>query len=292
MSRPSPPPTSSAPFRIPHSAFRYPVLFVLCLLLTSLSAAEKSQEQDPAALIQRLGDPSCAVRDQALEALVALGERAVDALQQAAKHPDAEVRWRAQAALRRIRWQINPKLAARIGHLMDAFESRPVGDREMICRDLAIAGLSDAVPTLKRILATDPSSAVRQAAARALVLLGDEGLAALLEAGVKTDGLNPYTVAVRVQLGNNYLEQSDYPKALEQYTKALELEPRNTIVLYNIACVYSRMKKIQQALDALERAAAFGYRDVDWMEKDPDLDNLRDEPRYKAVVRRLREEAK
>jgi len=257
-----------------------------------LSAAEKAQEQDPAKLVERLGDPTCAVRDQATEALVALGDKAVPALQKAEKHADAEVRVRAKAALRRIHWQIGEKLAARIGDLMDGFEKRPVGEREMVCRDLAIVGLSDSVPTLKRVLGADPSNAVRQAAARALVVLGDEGLAALIEAGVKTEGLNPYTVAVRIHLGNSYLERSEYEKALEQYKKAMELEPKNSIVLYNIACTYSRMKKLEEALDALERCVEAGYRDVEWMEKDADLDNLRDEPRYKAVVRRLREEAK
>lgn len=257
-----------------------------------LSAAEKAQEQDPAKLVERLGDPTCAVRDQATEALVALGDKAVPALQKAEKHADAEVRVRAKAALRRIHWQIGEKLAARIGDLMDGFEKRPVGEREMVCRDLAIVGLSDSVPTLKRVLGADPSNAVRQAAARALVVLGDEGLAALIEAGVKTEGLNPYTVAVRIHLGNSYLERSEYEKALEQYKKAMELEPKNSIVLYNIACTYSRMKKLKEALDALERCVEAGYRDVEWMEKDADLDNLRDEPRYKAVVRRLREEGK
>jgi tetratricopeptide (TPR) repeat protein len=254
--------------------------------------AEKAQEQDPAKLVERLGDPGCAVRDQASEALVALGDKAVPALQKAEKHADAEVRLRARAALHRIKWQIGEKLATRIGDLMDGFEKRPVGEREMVCRDLSIVGLSDSVPTLKRILGADPSNAVRQAAARALVLLGDEGLAALLEAGVKTEGLNAYTVAVRIHLGNSYLERSEYEKALEQYTKAMELEPKNSIVLYNLACTYSRMKKLEEALDALERCVEAGYRDVEWMEKDADLDNLRDEPRYKAVVRRLREEGK
>jgi tetratricopeptide (TPR) repeat protein len=268
----------------------------LCLaawLLAPLlaAAAEKPQDQDPAKLVERLGDPSCAARDEALEALVALSDKAIPALQIAEKSPDAEVRFRARVALRRIHWAIGPKLAPRIGDLMDAFDKRPVGDREFICRDLAIVGLSDAIPTLKRILTTDKTAAVRQAAARALVLLGDEGLTALLEAGVKTDGLNPYTVAVRVHLGNSYLERAEYEKALEQYKKALEIEPKNSIALYNVACAYSRMKKIEEALDALDRCVDAGYRDVGWMEKDPDLDNLRDEPRYKTIVQRLRQQA-
>ena len=260
-----------------------------CLLGASV-AAEKAAELPPAKLVERLGDPSFAVRSEATEALIALGDRAVEALRQAGKSPDADVQSRARIALHRIQWQIGQRLAERIGDLMAGFGKRPVGEREMVCRDLAMVGLNDAVPTLKRILASDTSKAVRQAAARALVLLGDEGLAALLEAGVKTEGLNPYTVAVRVHLGNSYLERGEYEHALDQYRRALEIEPKNSIAHYNVACSYARMKKVDEALDALELAVKHGYRDVGWMEKDADLDNLRDAPRYKALVRRLREE--
>jgi len=264
------------------------------LLAAAVAAggAPPAAPAEPAKLIEQLGSGSFAERERAEEALVALGERAASALEQAEKHADAEVRWRAHRALRRIRWRIGPKLAPRIGDLMDGFEKRPAAEREAVCRDLAMVGLTDAVPTLKQILTTDPSAAVRQASARALVLLGDEGLAALLEAGVKTEGLNPYTVAVRIHLGNSFLERGELEKALDQYQRALEVEPKNSIVHYNIACSYARMKKDDLALDALERSIECGYRDVDWMEKDSDLDNLRDKPRYKALVRRLRESEK
>ncbi|MFW6163128.1 MAG: TPR end-of-group domain-containing protein, partial [Planctomycetota bacterium] len=256
---------------------------IALVLAASASAAE------PAKLVARLGDPSPAVRDKALEALVALGEEAKPALQAAQKHADPEVRWRAGVALHRIRWRLSPKLLAGIGDLMGRYEERPASEREMICRDLALGGLADAVPTLKQILTTDPSQAVRQAAARALVLLGDEGVQALLDAGVQLKGLERYTVSVRIHLGNSYLERAEYDKALAQYRKALELEPENSVAHYNIACTYSEMKEIDNALDALETAVECGYEDVEWMEKDEDLDNLRDQPRYQAIVRALRE---
>ena len=246
-------------------------------------------QPDLSRLIEQLGSESHAERENALEAAVALGDRAAAALKAAQKHKDAEVRWRAGVALHRIRWRIGAKLAARIGDLMDGFAKRPVGEREAVCRDLALAGLTDAVPTLMRILTAEPSQAVRQAAARALVLLGDDGLKALLDAGVKMKGIDRYTVSVRVHIGNSYLERGELDKALAEYEKARTLEPKNSIVHYNIACTYARMKKLAVALDALERSVECGYRDVGWMEKDSDLDTLRDQPRYKALVRKVRE---
>lgn len=243
----------------------------------------------PVSLVVRLGDPSATVRDQALEALVALGDEAVPVLTRALEHTDPEVAWRARAALHRIRWRIGPKLAARIADLMDGFGAQPRGRRELVCRDLAMVGLSDAVPTLQQILKADPSKAVRHAAARALVVLGDEGLAALLAAGVKTDGLNVYTVSVRIHLGNSHLERGHLEKALEQYRLGLEADPKNSIAHYNIACTYARMNKATLALDALERAVAHGYRDAEWMAKDSDLESLHDEPRFKALHQKLRD---
>ena len=262
---------------------------LLTTLLAVLLVAPSARAATPEKLIEQLGSDSPAARDKALDALVAMGDKTKDALSAALKHKDPEVRWRAAEALHRIRWRLSPKLLAGIGDLMDRFETRSVAEREMICRDLALGGLADAVPTLKQIVTTDKSPAVRQAAARALVLLGDAGLKALLDAGVKLKGLERYTVSVRIHIGNSYLERGEYEKALAEYGKAKEIEPKNSIVHYNIACTYSEMKKIDAALDALELAVACGYEDVEWMEKDEDLDNLRDHPRYKAIVRKLRE---
>ena len=264
---------------------RTPAVTLACLLLLAGSA----RAAGTARLVERLGSDSPAARDEALEALVAMGEKANEALAAAREHADPEVRWRAAVALHRIRWRLSARLLAGIGDIMDGYESRPRAEREMICRDLVLGGLADAVPTLKQILATDKSRAVRQAAARALVLLGDEGLQALLDAGVQLKGLERYTVSVRIHIGNAYLERGEYDKALVEYGKAGELEPKNSIVHYNIACTYAEMEKIDPALDALETAVECGYEDVDWMEKDEDLDNLREHPRYKALVKALRE---
>ena len=43
----------------------------------------------------------------------------------------------------------------------------------------------------------------------------------------------------------------------------------------------------EPALDALERSYEAGLADPDWMRQDSDLDNLRDLPRYKALVARM-----
>lgn len=56
-----------------------------------------------AAQIERLRSPHFRERVEAENALVVMGNGAVPQLEQALRHPDPEVRWRAKEALRRIR---------------------------------------------------------------------------------------------------------------------------------------------------------------------------------------------
>jgi hypothetical protein len=42
--------------------------------------------------------------------------------------------------------------------------------------------------------------------------------------------------------------------------------------------------ELGRAMDALRRAMAAGYRDVQWMRRDPDLDPLRSRPEFQALL--------
>ena len=55
--------------------------------------------------------------------------------------------------------------------------------------------------------------------------------------------------------GVAYLQESDYPNALEAFEKAYELSQRPEILL-NVATVHERSGKLQEAVDALERYLA------------------------------------
>jgi hypothetical protein len=73
------------------------------------------------------------------------------------------------------------------------------------------------------------------------------------------------------------------------------LEPRNPLVFYNLACSYSLSGEIDQAANALERALQLGYRDFDWLAKDPDLKPLRGHAAFddlKAKIRQLKAKAR
>jgi tetratricopeptide (TPR) repeat protein len=53
---------------------------------------------------------------------------------------------------------------------------------------------------------------------------------------------------------------------------------------YNRACMESVLGNLNEALDLLEVALAQNQQSVDWVRQDPDLDNIRDMPRFKELL--------
>jgi adenylate cyclase len=77
-------------------------------------------------------------------------------------------------------------------------------------------------------------------------------------------------------------------RALEWSRRSLELYPDDMSALINAGCLHSRMGQKEQALDILERLFARGWGKRDWIWHDPDYDSLRDDPRFKKLLARLK----
>lgn len=65
---------------------------------------------------------------------------------------------------------------------------------------------------------------------------------------------------------------------------AISLVPHDQSVLYNAACVYCLLGMRDEALDCLEKTAESGFADHEWLMNDMDLRELRDDPRFLAVL--------
>src|SRR5882724_5444834 len=76
-------------------------------------------------------------------------------------------------------------------------------------------------------------------------------------------------------------------KGLEWGDRALALDPDDAGVLYNVACLNGVAGRAEAALDHLERAVQNGFGHREWIEHDPDLESLRSQPRYQALLNRL-----
>jgi hypothetical protein len=54
---------------------------------------------------------------------------------------------------------------------------------------------------------------------------------------------------------------------------------------YNRACSYALLKRPEQSLATLRRAVELGYRDFRFMREDRDLEIIRDDPRFRQLLR-------
>jgi adenylate cyclase len=74
---------------------------------------------------------------------------------------------------------------------------------------------------------------------------------------------------------------------LEWTAKAVSIEPNETKVLYNAACIYSLLGEVDLALDYFEKAVGSGYASREWIENDSDFDQIRDHPRFQEILKTL-----
>ena len=90
-------------------------------------------------------------------------------------------------------------------------------------------------------------------------------------------------------LGDHYTQRGRYSEGLDVDERLARLEPDNPLVFYNLACSYSLTDQFDQAAAALKRAFELGYRDFNWLAKDPDLKNLRAQPAYGQLKEKIRQ---
>lgn len=80
----------------------------------------------------------------------------------------------------------------------------------------------------------------------------------------------------------------DLPAAAVAHEKAAAFAGQAPRALYNLACARALLGEREAALAALERAVDAGFTDAGSLSGDEDLASLRDEPRFRGLVERLR----
>jgi serine/threonine protein kinase/Tfp pilus assembly protein PilF len=66
---------------------------------------------------------------------------------------------------------------------------------------------------------------------------------------------------------------------------ALDIDPEDAIVLYNVACIYALLGDTEEAIDCLEKAVE-SFINWDWLAHDADLDLLRSHPRFQQLLQK------
>ena len=65
----------------------------------------------------------------------------------------------------------------------------------------------------------------------------------------------------------------------------VELRPDDPDVRYNLACRYALLRQPDLAVATLRAAIELGYRDFRYMIRDRDLESVRKDPRFRALLR-------
>lgn len=98
----------------------------------------------------------------------------------------------------------------------------------------------------------------------------------------------PHYANVVEILGGLYTRQGRISEGLKMDRRLVKLQPGNATAHYNLACSLALLQRKGDALNELKRAVALGYRDLDWMEQDPDLEPLKFHPQFRALLDELK----
>lgn len=118
----------------------------------------------------------------------------------------------------------------------------------------------------------------------------DEGVAAnkrsirLMEERL---ALNPADARASNLLAATYANFGDVEKAMDYAERSLAIDPDDAMLLYNVACTYALLGKKDDAISCLEKAVDKGFGHKEWLEHDPDLIPLRDDPRFQTIARAM-----
>jgi non-specific serine/threonine protein kinase len=93
----------------------------------------------------------------------------------------------------------------------------------------------------------------------------------------------PEDARARIVLGADYAEVGKEKEAMAELNLAVTLRANEASILYNVACVYSLLKKKTEALDALRQAWEAGSKDAVWARRDPDLLLLHGDPEFERM---------
>lgn len=96
--------------------------------------------------------------------------------------------------------------------------------------------------------------------------------------------LNPDDPRAATMRAVSLCRTGDRPAGLRWAERALEIDPHDAGVRYNVACLYSLENQPDLAIECLEEAIRVGFGHRDWIEQDPDLEALREHPRFQELV--------
>jgi tetratricopeptide (TPR) repeat protein len=95
---------------------------------------------------------------------------------------------------------------------------------------------------------------------------------------------DPNYVEVLTNLGDLFARKGCHRRALLVDLRLVQLQPKNAMAMYNLACSHALLRQKTQALEALRRAVMLGYADLDFLLNDSDLTSLHGHTDFQSIV--------
>ena len=106
-----------------------------------------------------------------------------------------------------------------------------------------------------------------------------------LEGLVRRD---PTYVEALQLLGDDYADRGRSVEGLCVDERLRQLRPEDANVRFNYACSLALNGLFERSCEEIERALALGYRDFKWLQRDPDLAELRKHPSFNKMKARIK----
>ena len=92
---------------------------------------------------------------------------------------------------------------------------------------------------------------------------------------------------VLLALGDIYTRAGRYEDGLRIDRSLVKLLPEDASIWYNLGCSLALLNHREEALSTLREAVKLGYKDHEWMSRDSDLRNIRDEKAFKVLLKTI-----
>ncbi len=103
----------------------------------------------------------------------------------------------------------------------------------------------------------------------------------------KAISIQPRFVPALNQLAEVYVLDENDEMALSLFSEVVALEPNKPDAYYQIACIYSKLNRIEESVAWLSRAVKSGFNNWELLKTDHKLKNIRDALTYQELIKSL-----
>jgi len=98
---------------------------------------------------------------------------------------------------------------------------------------------------------------------------------------------DPDSTSLRWQRGLARIRLRMFEEAAQDFEFCYKAGFNKSVAAYNLCCAHSLLGRKDAAIRWLQKAVEGGWRGVEFLKNDSDLDNIRSDPRFQRILRSL-----